>query len=250
MLSSIVASVQFKPKPGDVDQNINVAKQMCFEAAAKGAKLIVLPEMCTTGNEFKNRRDATLCAQDKRGYQTQAFQPIAQKFKCDIVFGYPEFSDGELYNSAAVVGPEGIVTNVRKHNLWGNDNFWAQPSDQLPPVALTAAGRLGVLISRDISNRFRESYTFYRPNQKFYQKGSVDTLAVLSNWDTEFGYPDTRWIDLSESTRANVVVSNKIGTESNLKFRGGSCIIDRNKKIWTNGSSFEDSAVVGGIIVL
>jgi predicted amidohydrolase len=250
MQSSIVASVQFKPEPEEIDKNISIAKQMAFEAAAKGARVIVLPEMCTSGNGFKSVRDAALCAQSKDGYQTESFIPLARKFNCHIVFGYPEFDDNFLYNSAAIVGPNGLEANIRKHNLWGNDNFWATSSDQIPPVVVTAAGRLGALISRDISNTFRESYAFYKKGQKFYSRGSVDTLALLSNWDDQFGYPDSRWIDLNESLDSNLIISNRVGAEGNLKFRGGSCIIGRDRKVWTNGSSFKESAVVGGMIII
>ena len=250
MQSAIVASIQFKPKSSNVDYNLKVAQQYVFEAAAKGAKVIVLPELATSGNSFKNVRDAALCSQDKNGYQTAVFSPIASKFKCHVVFGYPELSEGLLYNSAAVVGPNGLETNIRKHNLWGNDNFWANPSDQYPPVALTAAGRLGVLISSDITNNFRDTYQFLNPKYSFYPKGSVDTIAVLSNWNDNYGYPDSRWLNLNESVDSNLIFSNRVGREGSSKFRGGSCIIDRNKKIWTNGSSFKNEAVVGGIILI
>ena len=35
-----------------------------------------------------------------------------------------------------------------------------------------------------------------------------------------------------------------------IEYKGGSCVIDRNRKIYTNGSSFTESAVVGGIVLL
>jgi predicted amidohydrolase len=134
--------------------------------------------------------------------------------------------------------------------LWGSDNLWAQPSEALHPVINTPYGRLGVLICRDVSNKYRESYKFYKPNQKFYSKGSVDTIALLTNWGSGYGYPDSSWVELHEQTNSNVIVSNRIGKDKDLSFKGGSCVIDRNRKIWTNGSSFNDPAVVGGVVIL
>jgi predicted amidohydrolase len=246
----IVAAVQFAPKILDVQHNLAVGQQLAFEAAAKGANIVVLPELCTSGYVLNNVREASSCAQNRDGYQTQAFIPIARRFGCHIIFGYPEFYDGKLYNSAAIVGPGGLVGNSQKHNLWGSDNLWAQPSEQLHPVINTKAGRLGVLICRDVSNNYRESYKFYKKEQKFYHPGSVDTIALLTNWGSAYGYPDSSWVDLTEETRANVIVSNRVGKERDMKFKGGSCVIDRNRRIWTNGSSFTESAVVGGMVLL
>jgi N-carbamoylputrescine amidase len=245
----IVAAVQFEPKLHDVRSNIAIAQQMAFEAAAKGARVVVLPELCTSGFVLRNLREASDCSQPKNGYQTQSFVPIARKFGCHIIFGYPELSEDKLYNSAAIVGPYGLEGNCQKHNLWGSDNMWAQPSDELHPVVNTPTGRLGVLICRDSANRYRESYKFYKPGQKFYYPGSVDTIALLTNWGSTYGYPDSSWVELSEQTGANVIVSNRVGKERDLKFKGGSCVIDRNRKIWTNGSSFTEAAVVGGMVI-
>lgn len=247
---AIVAAIQFEPKLQKVDKNLAIAQQLAFEAAAKGARLIVLPELCTSGYVFNSLREAADCAQESSGYQTQAFVPIARKFGCHIVFGYPELCDGKLYNSAAVVGPGGLVGNSQKHNLWGSDNLWAQPSEQLHPVVSTPMGRIGVLVCRDVMNKYRESYRFYKPNQKFYSPGSVDTIALLTNWGKDYGYPDSTWVELAEETKANVVVSNRVGKERDLQFKGGSCVIDRNRRIWTNGSSFTETAVVGGMVLL
>jgi predicted amidohydrolase len=248
--SSIVAAVQFKPDLLNVEKNLGVALQMTFEAAAKGAKIIVLPELCTSGHVIRNIDEATSACQEKDGYQTQAFLPIARKFGCYIVFGYPEYADGNLYNSAAVIGPNGLEGNCQKHNLWGPDNMWAQPSESIHPVINTPMGRLGILICRDVGNNYRESYRFHKSDHKFYKRGSVDTIALLTNWGEGFGYPDSSWVELCEQTGSNVIVSNRIGKERDLKFKGGSCVIDRNRKIWTHGSSFTEAAVVGGIVVL
>ena len=250
MQTPIVAAVQFKPELLDVYANLQVATQLAFEAAAKGASLVVLPELCTSGYVLNDKREAADCAQERNGYQTEAFLPIAQRFNAHIVFGYVELREGKLYNSAAVVGPNGLIANCQKHNLWGSDNLWAESSEHLHPIIPTRAGRLGVLICRDVMNNYRDTYKFYKNEQRFYRAGSVDTIALLTNWGSDYGFPDSSWVELSEETRANVVIANRVGEERDLKFKGGSCIVDRNKKVWTHGSSFTEAAVVGGCIIL
>jgi len=247
---TIVAAVQYAPKLLDVYKNIAVAQQHVFEAAGKDAKVIVLPELCLSGYNIRSKYEASSVAQERNGYQTEAFIPLAKRFNCHVVFGYVELFEGKLYNSAAVVGPEGLVSNTQKHNLWGPDALWATSSETLSPVINTQAGRLGILICRDAMNNYRESYRFYKSESKFYKKGSVDTIALLTNWGSDYGYPDNGWVELSEETNANIIVSNRTGKELDLKFKGGSCVIDRTRKIWTNGSSFTEAAVVGGVVLL
>lgn len=248
--AQVVAAVQFEPKLLDVRGNLATALELTFEAAAKGARLIVLPELCIGGYVLESPHEAMTVAQERDGYQTQAFLEITSRFNCHVVFGYTELYEGKLYNSAVVVGPHGVAGHTQKHNLYGSDNLWAQPSEAPNPVIITPAGRLGVLICRDVANKYRESYAFYKPGQKFYNRGQVDTIALLTNWGAAYGYPDSAWVELVEDTRANLVVSNRVGKERDMKFKGGSCVIDRDRRIWTNGSSFTEAAVVGGVVVL
>jgi N-carbamoylputrescine amidase len=250
MNSSIVAAIQFEPKFLEVHKNIAVAQQMIFEAAAKGARVIVLPELCLSGYVIRSKQEAASVCQERDGYQTESFIPLAKKFNCHIVFGYVELQEGKFYNSAAIIGPTGLVGNSQKHNHWGSDALWAESAETLTPVVVTHAGRLGALVCRDVMNNYRESYKFYKPEQRFYKRGSVDTIALLTNWGSDYGYPDNNWVELAEETGANVIVSNRIGKERDMKYKGGSCVIDRNRRIWTNGSNFHESAVVGGVALL
>lgn len=246
----VVAAVQFEPKILDVRKNISTARDLAFEAAAKGACVVVLPELCVSGYALKDAREASACAQTRDGYQTQAFLEIARVHNCHIVLGYVELLDGKLYNSAAVLGPRGLVSNHQKHNLWANDHLWAEASEAVNPVVVTRAGRLGTLICGDVENNYRKSYKFYNEGHRFYRHGSVDAIALLTNWSGEFGYPHSSWVSLAEQVNTNVIVSNRVGKERELKFGGGSCVVTRSQKVYTNGSSFVNEAVVGGIVEL
>lgn len=246
---NVVAACQFDPKRGDITGNLHHASQLAFEAAAKGARIIVLPELCISGHAFKSVAEAASAAQTRDGYQTQEFLPIAHQHNCHIVFGYVEIDEGLLYNSALVVGPNGVVANSRKHNLYGRDFLWATPGETLHPIVPTSEGRLGILICRDAMNQYRTTHPFFRGGQPFYRKGSVDIVALPTNWHKPSGYPPVEWMELAEGSGANVVVANRIGRDVEMEFTGGSCIISRDLHVWTNGSSFIDEAVVGGIVI-
>lgn len=246
----IVAAVQFAPKLLDVHHNLRQGQQLAFEAAAKGASVIVLPELCTSGYVLRSVNEASSCCQTANGYQTQAFIPIAKKYNAHIVFGFVELKEGKLYNSAAIVGPNGLVGTCQKHNLWGSDYMWAESADNLTPVIVSRAGRLGVLICRDAMNNYRDTYKFYQESNRYYKKGSVDTIALLTNWGSDYGFPDSSWVELAEETGSNVIVSNRVGKERDMDYKGGSCVIDRQRKVWSHGSNFDHEAVVGGYALL
>lgn len=248
--SIIVAAAQFAPEILEVHKNLGSAVQLVHEAASKGAAVVVLPELSLSGYVLRSSQEAMQCAQTRNGYQTQAFLPITKNHNCHVVLGYVELLEGKLYNSAVVIGPDGIKANYQKHNLWGSDYLWANASESINPIVVTRAGRLGTLICRDALNNYRESYKFYKADHKFYRKGSVDTIALLTNWGTEYGYPDSSWVDLAEDTHSNVIVSNRLGEERDLKFKGGSCVITRGKRVYTYGSSFINEAIVGGVVEL
>lgn len=244
----IVAAVQFAPVPRDPRANMAVAAQLAFEAAAKDARVVVLPELCMSGRELGSPREAADCAQAVGGYQTECLGPIARRFGCHIVHGYVEACRGRLYNSAAVVGPTGMVmANVRKRNLWGGDYLWAVSGDHVGPmpIVVTPTCRIGVLIGRDVVNGLRPSAPWHKAGSRLYGPGSVDVLCVLTDVPIDHGWPDAEWTDLAESTRSNVIVSNGLGLG-----RGGSCVIDRSLRPWTHGTSFEAPAVVGGVALL
>jgi predicted amidohydrolase len=199
---------------------------------------------------LRTLREAFLVCQTKDGWQTEEFIPLARRFGAHIVFGYTELCENKFYNSAVMVGPEGVTGNWQKHELYGPDNLIYQPSEQQPFTVLTGAGRTACLICRDASNHYRESYYAYQPGKKFYKKGDVDTICLLTNWGSSFGFPDSAWVNLVEETRANVIVSNRVGQERDMQYKGGCCVVDRDRRIWTNGSSFTEAAVVGGVVLL
>lgn len=248
MRPTIVAAVQFEPKPLAVDENLVMLQQLVFEAAAKGARIIVAPELCTGGGIFHSPAEAARAAQELDGYQTQALVPLAKQFNAYVAFGYVETRCGKLYNSTVVISPDGSLTPVQKKNLHGQDHLWATPSEQVSPVVMTPYGRVGCLICRDAKNNFRDSYAAYDSNHRFYTKGSVDTIMLLTNWGTSAVYPANAWCELQESTGANVIVSNRIGTDHEMNFKGGSCVISRDGHVYTHGSSFDAPAIVGGIL--
>ena len=237
----IVAAVQFSAVQRDVRKNMSTAAQLAFEAGTKGARVIVLPELCMSGPKLRSDREAADCSQTLGGYQCDELRAVAGKFKCVIVHGYVEAFNNRFFSSAAIIGPSGAIAgNVRKRSLWGQDHIWATSGDDIAPmpVIVTSVGRIGVLLGEDAQN-------VSSTGGRHYRCGSIDVLCVMTDVVLEHGWPDGDWMKLAKSTRSNVVVSNSPGPN-----RGGSCVIDRALQPWTHGASFDDSTIVGGMVIL
>ncbi|WP_338206308.1 carbon-nitrogen hydrolase family protein, partial [Parageobacillus thermoglucosidasius] len=73
-----------------------------------------------------------------------------------IVVGFYERHEASVYNTAALIGPQGIIGLHRKRHLpfMIGDRFTDRPSEWTPPVFDTEIGRIGLAICYEI--RFPE----------------------------------------------------------------------------------------------
>lgn len=238
------AVIQFAPKVDALQENLSTAIQLTFEALSRGARVVVLPELCLSGRDLMSPREAAVFAQEQNGYQTEKFVDLARKYSSFIAFGYVELAEGTLFNSVVLVGPFGPVANYRKKTLDGSDFLWATRGDNIAPIAHTQYGRIGLLIGDDVSNRIKLRAGTRYVERQLYSHGSVDILcACTSVKGDKNDLPDESWVKLVEDVDCNVVVSNLYA------HGGGSCVIDRNMHVWLSDDSFENYSVVGGILV-
>ena len=58
-------------------------------------------------------------------------------------------TSGRLFNSAVLIGPQGVIGTYRKLHLTTDDRGWAMPGDGGLPTFDTPLGRIGLLIGYD-----------------------------------------------------------------------------------------------------
>jgi predicted amidohydrolase len=96
-----VACLQMEPRIGDVAHNLKRTLEMIGDAAAAGAKLVVLPELCNTGYVFETREEAFRLAEEvPAGPTTEAWAQAAARHGLTLVAGITERDGAVLYNSA------------------------------------------------------------------------------------------------------------------------------------------------------
>src|SRR6202140_1291539 len=85
-----VAAIQYDSTLGAKEQNISDLLRLVEEAAQHEARLIVLPEMATTGYCWESREEIAPHVEPIPGPTTDRFQRIAAHYDCYIVVSLPE----------------------------------------------------------------------------------------------------------------------------------------------------------------
>lgn len=219
-----VACCQLAPLVGE--KKINLAKTADFiERAAKdGARIVVLPELCSSGYVFESRAEAfALSDTYADGQTTTLWSAMARDLGLHIVGGFAERTGSTLYNSAAVISPAGRMGLFRKVHLWGDENLFFSPGDLGFPVFSTEHGTLGVGICYD--GWFPE---FYR---SCALKGA-ELVCVPTNWVPINGQDPKREAMANILTMASahtnsiyIAAADRVGVERGQEFIGQSLIV-------------------------
>ncbi|WP_275791201.1 nitrilase family protein [Pararhizobium gei] len=204
----------------------NVARSIALleEAAGKGAKLAVLPELCNTGYVFESRTEIRALAEEiPAGPSTQSWIEAAARLDMIIVAGITERSGEVFYNSAIIVGPSGYIGRYRKVHLWGEEALYFTPGDLGFPVFDTPYGRISCQICYDCW--FPESF-------RLAALQGAELMCVPTNWVPIPGQDPNREamanilvMAAAHSNSLFIIAADRIGVERSQPFIGQSLIV-------------------------
>ena len=146
------AVVQYAVEPMAVEENLRRGHDMVGRCVREcGARLLVLPESCTTGFSVpQGARPLWETVDPIPGKLTDAAVAWAREFDCYLCF--PTYERGPepdvVYNSAALVGPEGVLGLYRKTHPFPTERGWTTPGNEAVCVE-TPLGRIGMVICYD-----------------------------------------------------------------------------------------------------
>jgi predicted amidohydrolase len=206
---------------GDVEGNRRASLEAIKRAAADGAGLVVLPELCNSGYVFTDRSEAAAAAEAADGPTVTAWAEAAERNGVVVVGGFAESDRGDLYNSAALVDPSGVRAVHRKLHLWNREKLVFLQGDEPPPLLDTAAGRIGVGVCYDLM--------FPELTRRLAVAGA-DVLAFPTNspllgpspgpWPMEVAVAATT----AYVNRVFVAVADRCGKERGVEWVGGSVV--------------------------
>lgn len=143
-----LATVHYLPKEGTEPQDKpKLFAPFIAEAAAKKADLVVLPETLTF---YGVKKEMSECAEPVPGPSTEYFGSLAKQHQMYIVAGLVEREGKTIYNTAALLGPDGkLVGKYRKVTLpRGEITAGITPGHDYP-VFDTRFGKVGMMICYD-----------------------------------------------------------------------------------------------------
>lgn len=249
-----VAAVQFAPVFKQFNENQQVAAYLVTQAAQAGAKLVVLPELCTTGYSFMSRDDAAPYAEDISDYPNSwsksnapgmmfAMGELVAKYGIAVAWGMitvsnprDKFSEHRLHNSQVLMYPGGFKT-YNKINFYGNDYLWATPGTESPPIVTWNGKKIGLLICADVRDKSDDIEDFYEP-------GDADIVAFSANFG-KGAFPSRSWVKFAKDNKTTFVVSNRYGEEVHNDFGfGGPCIVDPDGTVHCDGLKWNEPCIV------
>ena len=151
-----VAAVQMAMVDGDVATNVATATRLVREAAKRGARLILVPELFEDRYFCEDQRAEHLSkARPLAGHPTvEHFAALARELKVVLPVSFYERSGNEQFNSCAIVDADGSILGVyRKSHIPDgpgySEKYYFRPGDTGFRVWDTAVGRIGVGICWD-----------------------------------------------------------------------------------------------------
>ena len=221
-----IALAQITGEPYTVERNRELTLSAAADAFARGADLVVLPELIVHGYVADAARLSPL-AEPVQGPTFDAWHELARDSGGYLVGGSCERAGGALYNTAIAVGPEGLVLHYRKVHPFAEEKLAFQPGDLGFPIVETRVGRIGICVCYDL--RFVEVV-------RIMALRGADLICVPTAW--VLGYDEARWDDDGMCPQAHgavlqanlnqvyIACASQAGRTDQLEFLGSSVLAD------------------------
>ncbi len=224
-----IAAVQMDLAWEDRAENHRRARRWAEQAAAAGARLVVLPEMFATGFSM----DPSVTAEDPDGPTPTFLRDLARDLDVAVIGGYVRrTSSGRAMNVACAVDRDGLVlAEYGKTHLIGIlGEGDAHEAGDGPEIFTLAGAPMTSFVCYDL--RFPELFRLVADD--------VAVIFVIASWPT---VRQAHWDALLPAraieNQCFVVGVNRVGHGGGLDFTGGSVIIDPLGEILAHGGDQE-----------
>jgi predicted amidohydrolase len=231
------AFVQTAPVFGEVRSNVDKAVS---KLESLDAGLIVLPELYSTGYQFRSKKELLELAEEvPTGYATKRLIEAAKAKGAYIVAGLAERAGRKAYNSAVLVGPRGLVGTYRKAHLFWDEKKIFTKGDTPFKVYKAGKVRVGIMICFD---------WLFPEAARILALAGAEVICHPSN--LVLPYCPEAMITRSLENRVFTITANRVGTEERvsgkpLRFIGTSQVTAPNGEVLARaGSKKEEARVV------
>jgi predicted amidohydrolase len=211
--------VQFNPEFGKVDENTRRALALAGEA---DADVYVLPELFSTGYQFKDRAEALGYAEElPGGPTTEALERFCRERDCFVAGGLAEKTGDKLFNSSVLVGPDGYIAAYRKSHPFDREKEIYDVNDEdLFDVYDIGIAHVGMMICFD--------WIFPETARILALRGAQ---VILHMTNLVLPYCQAATVTRCIENRVFTAVANRTGTEKRvpgetLEFTGASVVVN------------------------
>jgi predicted amidohydrolase len=220
-----VALAQLTGEPFEPDRNRVDAAEAIRRGFAAGAEMIVLPEMVIPGYVADSERLGPI-AEPLDGPTVESWRTLAAEGVGYIAGGFCESYGDQLFNTAVVVGPEGVVLHYRKLHLFSEEKNAFAPGDLGLPIVELPFGTVGLCVCYDL--RFVET-------ARALALQGAELILVPTAWLT--GFDQVKWLENGLAPQAEgavlqanlnqtfIACASQAGTRGELDFLGSSVLV-------------------------
>jgi predicted amidohydrolase len=241
-----IAAVQLNARAGEKAANNARVKEAVIAACDAGAELVVLPELVNTGYALRSRKEALALAEPVPDGETVAeWAELARSHGAYICGGVAERDGAALYNTAALVSPEGFVGRYRKLHLYETERLIFEPGDEDLEVFQTPAGRIGLMICYD---------AWHWEVATILKLLGADLILNPTCWSA---LRSPEWqaipttvalhIGLAHVTRTFIASASHAGEDRGRRYLGSSCIAGPEGLVAPIASSSEPATVTADV---
>ena len=123
---------QLTPTVGDESASHAATVAAVEDAVARGADLIVLPELCTSGYVFRDQAEVEASALAIGAPIMEQWRQALQGTDAVLVAGIPLRESDGIFNAAVMLDADGALAVYRKVHLWEEERRWFRAGSQPP----------------------------------------------------------------------------------------------------------------------
>jgi len=232
----IISVSQFAPKFENLDYNLDYMSSILKET---DSQIMVFPELATSGYYYTDKNNLLNQAINFDSQFISDFQSFATKLNTIIIFGFPEKYKGRVYNSTAILLPNGKLSRVyRKTHLFYKERLVFDEGN---------TGFFNIYFKEfdlNLGNMICYDWRFPEAARTLALLNS-DLIVCPSNLVT--GIWDNVMSTRALENKVYLAVANRHGTETagddKLTFNGNSAIYSFNGKKIASASSDKDEVI-------
>lgn len=238
-----LALAQISCEQGDKAENLKKMEKIVTKAKKHGADLVIFPELSSTG--YVMRDQIYELAEKIPGPSTRIMEKAAKKEGAYIIFGIPELSEktqATLYNTAVLIGPEGLIGKYRKmylptHSVFEEKRYF-RPGHQIAAMD-TKLGKIGLIICYDIY--------FPEVTRLIRLEGAQLIVCISASPGIRRTFFETLTLARAIENTSFLAFVNLVGVEDGLQFWGGSRLVGPDGKILVQARYDEEDFVIGEV---